>query len=115
MSSQMDFLGGGQPPGGKRRKAIEPMPAAPEIAALAAGLPASLHLGTMTFTYPGWIGVIYAEGTPATRLSKEGLPAYCRHPLLRAVELAAPFDLPPQYYSAWKRIKAWRFDWKSAQ
>ena len=34
---------------------------------------------------------------------------------IRAVELAAPFDLPPQYYSAWKRIKAWRFDWKSAQ
>jgi uncharacterized protein YecE (DUF72 family) len=95
MSSQMDFMGGGRPPGGKRRKAIEPMPAAPEIAALAAGLPAPLRLGTMTFTYPGWIGVIYAAGTPATRLSKEGLPAYCRHPLLRAVELAGARYHPP--------------------
>lgn len=34
---------------------------------------------------------------------------------VRAVELAAPFDLPPEYYDAWKRIKAWKFDWKSAQ
>jgi outer membrane biosynthesis protein TonB len=29
---------------------------------------------------------------------------------IRAVELAAPFDLPPQYYSAWKRVDRWRFD-----
>jgi len=29
---------------------------------------------------------------------------------IRAVELAAPFDLPPQYYNKWKRIKAFRFD-----
>ncbi len=29
---------------------------------------------------------------------------------IRAVQLAAPFDLPPQYYNAWKNISAWRFD-----
>ncbi|MCB2076944.1 MAG: hypothetical protein KDE55_04505 [Novosphingobium sp.] len=34
---------------------------------------------------------------------------------IRAVELAAPFNLPPQYYSAWKRIKAWRFDRRLSQ
>ena len=34
---------------------------------------------------------------------------------IRAVQLAAPFDLPPKYYNAWKRISAWSFDWKSAQ
>jgi hypothetical protein len=34
---------------------------------------------------------------------------------IRAVQLAAPFDLPPKYYNAWKRIANWRFDWKSAQ
>ncbi len=34
---------------------------------------------------------------------------------IRAVQLAAPFKLPPEYYNAWKRIKDWRFDWKSAQ
>ena len=31
---------------------------------------------------------------------------------IRAVELAAPFNLPPQFYDKWKRISAWRFDRK---
>ena len=31
---------------------------------------------------------------------------------IRAVQLAAPFDLPPQFYDKWKRITAWRFDRK---
>lgn len=29
---------------------------------------------------------------------------------IRAVRAAAPFDLPPQYYSSWKNIVAFRFD-----
>ncbi len=29
---------------------------------------------------------------------------------IRAVQLAAPFDLPPEYYEAWKRVTAFRFD-----
>lgn len=34
---------------------------------------------------------------------------------IRAVELAAPFHLPPQYYNAWKRVTAFRFDRKLSQ
>lgn len=34
---------------------------------------------------------------------------------IRAVELAAPFSLPPQYYNNWKRVSAFRFDWKLSQ
>lgn len=29
---------------------------------------------------------------------------------IRAVQLAAPFDLPLEYYNAWKNITEWRFD-----
>ncbi|HWK41353.1 MAG TPA: energy transducer TonB [Croceibacterium sp.] len=29
---------------------------------------------------------------------------------IRAVQLAAPFNLPDQYYDKWKRIRTWRFD-----
>lgn len=29
---------------------------------------------------------------------------------IRAVRQAAPFDLPDEYYEAWKNITAWRFD-----
>jgi len=31
---------------------------------------------------------------------------------IRAVQLAAPFDLPPQFYDKWKRVAQWRFDRK---
>lgn len=29
---------------------------------------------------------------------------------IRAVQLAAPFDLPKEFYDKWKRIRTWRFD-----
>lgn len=34
---------------------------------------------------------------------------------IRAVQLAAPFDLPSEYYSNWKRISAFRFDKRLSQ
>lgn len=34
---------------------------------------------------------------------------------IRAVQLAAPFDLPPEYYNAWKNVSAFSFDWKLSQ
>ncbi|OYX61825.1 MAG: hypothetical protein B7Y89_11765 [Novosphingobium sp. 32-60-15] len=34
---------------------------------------------------------------------------------IRAVQLAAPFDLPAEYYSNWKRISAFRFDKRLSQ
>jgi len=33
---------------------------------------------------------------------------------IRAVQLAAPFDLPPEYYNAWKSVTA-NLDWRLAQ
>ena len=34
---------------------------------------------------------------------------------IRAVQLAAPFDLPERYYDAWKLVSPFAFDWKLAQ
>lgn len=34
---------------------------------------------------------------------------------IRAVQLAAPFDLPNTYYAGWKRVTAFRFDRKLSQ
>lgn len=34
---------------------------------------------------------------------------------IRAVQRAAPFDLPDEYYNAWKNITAFSFDWKLSQ
>ncbi|WP_188823640.1 hypothetical protein [Novosphingobium indicum] len=34
---------------------------------------------------------------------------------IRAIELAAPFDLPSEHYDVWKRVAALRFDRKLTQ
>ncbi len=52
---------------------------------LAARMPAHVRLGTSSWTFPGWGGVLY-EGRPSqAELVADGLRAYSRHPLFRTV------------------------------
>lgn len=60
-------------------------------------------------------------GTPRV-VRQEGItdanrPQAPRHAeqAIRAVQLAAPFQLPPQYYSSWKRVASFRFDRRLSQ
>lgn len=60
-------------------------------------------------------------GTPRV-VRQEGItdanrPQAPRHAeqAVRAVQLAAPFDLPEQYYDAWKRVGSFRFDKRLSQ
>ncbi|HEX4585744.1 MAG TPA: DUF72 domain-containing protein [Burkholderiaceae bacterium] len=48
-------------------------------------LPASVHLGTSSWSFPGWRGLVYEGEYGESRLARQGLAAYARHPLLRAV------------------------------
>lgn len=50
-------------------------------------LPQHVRLGTMSWSFPGWRGLVYAEDAPIGSLSALGLSAYGQHPLLRAVEI----------------------------
>jgi uncharacterized protein YecE (DUF72 family) len=71
--------------------------AAPVSAALqdaARGLPAGVRLGTMSWNYPGWRGLVYAADAPRKSLSALGLTAYARHPLLRTVEIDRTYYEP---------------------
>ena len=57
-------------------------------------------------------------GTPRvvrqTGINDSNRPQADRHAeqAIRAVQLAAPFDLPPELYDGWKRVSAFRFDRK---
>ena len=55
-----------------------------EVVELAARLPAGLHLGGSTWSFPGWAGLVYDRAYSTARLGRDGLGAYARHPLLRA-------------------------------
>ncbi len=83
-------------------------PAKPDAAlqALAARLhtrwQGRLHLGTSSWHFPGWAGQVWQRACPEPLLSRAGLPAYARHPLLRCVSLDRAFYrvLPDAEYAA---------------
>lgn len=75
-------------------KGRDAAPVADELKALAARLPAALHLGTSSWSFPGWAGILYAGAASEATLSRHGLAAYGRHPLLRTVSIDRTFYAP---------------------
>lgn len=58
-----------------------------EARALASALPQELRLGTSSWSFPGWEGLVYDRAARPEVLASHGLAAYARHPLLRCVGL----------------------------
>ncbi|HSN89168.1 MAG TPA: DUF72 domain-containing protein, partial [Thermoanaerobaculia bacterium] len=77
-------LGPAEPPR-RGRKGVGPAPVSPEAEALGQELPRGLYLGVSTWSFPGWAGLVYDDRYTTGRLAREGLAAYARHPLFRAV------------------------------
>ncbi len=57
-------------------------------------LPTEIRLGTSSWFFPGWRGLVYEGVHPQTALSKKGLAAYAQIPLLRTVSLDRTFYAP---------------------
>lgn len=56
-----------------------------EVEALGRALPDGVYLGGSTWSFQGWAGLVYDRSYSQSRLAREGLAAYARHPLLRGV------------------------------
>lgn len=67
---------------------------APELRELAAALPARLRLGTSSWNYPGWAGLVWDRDYPDATLSRYGLSAYAQHPLFHTVGIDRSFYRP---------------------
>lgn len=99
---QDDLFGGSgdppAPPPPPARKTtptqVQPQPPDPALLALAGQLPARLRLGTSSWTYPGWAGLVWDGEYADATLSKHGLAAYAQHPLFRAVSIDRSFYRP---------------------
>ena len=80
----------------RRKPEAEVLPAVaePALLELAAQLPEGLRLGTSSWTFPGWAGLVYRDTQSETLLSRKGLSAYARHPLLRSVGIDRTFYAP---------------------
>lgn len=66
----------------------------PALVELAAALTPNLRLGTSSWHYPGWTGLVWDRNYPADALSRHGLRAYTRHPLFKTVSLDRSFYQP---------------------
>ncbi len=78
----------------KSSKAVEPAAANPELITLANSFPPHLRLGTSSWNYPGWVGLVWDGEYPETNLSRYGLTAYAKHPLFRTVSADRGFYRP---------------------
>lgn len=82
---------------------VTPAPPSPDDLALSRRLPATIRLGGMSWSYPGWAGSVYAGPASPRELARHGLPAYAAHPLLRTVEIDRSFyePLTPEAFRAY--------------
>jgi uncharacterized protein YecE (DUF72 family) len=62
--------------------------------ALAARIPSTIRMGTSSWSFPGWAGLVWAEQYSENRLAQHGLAAYANHPLLRAVGVDRTYYRP---------------------
>jgi uncharacterized protein YecE (DUF72 family) len=74
--------------------ALGPAPVGSEIAELARELPHSLYLGTSSWFFPGWRGLVWDRAADEATLSRHGLAAYAQHPLLGTVCIDRAFYAP---------------------
>jgi uncharacterized protein YecE (DUF72 family) len=65
-----------------------------EVQSLATQLPKGLYLGTSSWFFPGWAGLVYDRKAAEPVLSREGLSAYGKHPLFRSVGIDRTFYAP---------------------
>ena len=82
------------PASGAKRPDIVPAEVEPALIALGQGLPPALHLGTSSWSFPGWRRLVWHGTHTGPELSRHGLAAYSRHPLLRCVSLDRSFYRP---------------------
>jgi uncharacterized protein YecE (DUF72 family) len=76
------------------KDAVPPANVSADLRLLAARLPGELRLGTSSWSFPGWAGLVYGERATEQVLARDGLGAYARHPLLRAVGIDRSFYAP---------------------
>jgi uncharacterized protein YecE (DUF72 family) len=77
--------------------------------ALGAALPAGIRLGSMSWAYAGWVGLVYADNVSERQQSAHGLTAYASLPWLRCVEIDRSYYEPlaaPAYRKYGEQVPA---------
>jgi len=73
---------------------VEPAIPDDELVSIARRVPKNAHLGTSSWSFPGWVNTVYGAVYPVATLARHGLSAYARHPLMRCVGLDSSYYRP---------------------
>lgn len=57
-------------------------------------MPANVRLGTSSWSFPGWVNIVYDRTLTESQLARHGLAAYAQHPLLRMVGVDRTYYAP---------------------
>jgi uncharacterized protein YecE (DUF72 family) len=76
------------------RPKIEPAQFSDDLLRLGRHLPPEVHLGTSSWSFPGWRGLVYGGDYTERQLARFGLAAYGQHPVLRAVGIDRGYYQP---------------------
>ena len=76
------------------KSAVLAAPPGANVLSAAARLPAQIFLGTSSWSFAGWNGLVYGGSYPEPRLARDGLAAYAAHPLFRTVGIDRTFYAP---------------------
>ncbi len=78
----------------RKPRGLAPVEVPVDDQAVAEALPPELRMGTSSWSFPGWAGIVYDRESSKATLSRKGLESYSRHPLLRAAGIDRTFYAP---------------------
>lgn len=82
--AQLDLFGA-EETAPKTEPTVRPVGQDLAVIELANRVPERVRLGTSSWSFPGWAGLVYDDSPDKKRLARQGLAAYAQHPLLRTV------------------------------
>ena len=77
-----------------KREGVGPAPVSEELVELGRSLPDDVYLGGSTWSFPGWKDLVYDGKYTESKLAREGLAAYARHPLFRCIGIDRTYYAP---------------------
>jgi len=88
----------GAPTASRSGEAVEPAEFDESLTRVGRQLPSNVYLGTSSWFFPGWRGLVWRNDTTApyseSQLARHGLHAYAQHPLFRCAGIDRTFYQP---------------------
>ena len=89
---QLDLFG--PPAEAELKPVVDSAPVPSELITLRQQLPPTIYLGTSSWAFAGWRGLVFHEKAPKSKLARHGLGAYAQHPLMRTVGVDRTYYAP---------------------